>query len=764
MDLNRENNCIRVSDRWREHRMNNRWFYRMLFSYLPIFFVLTSFLVLFSFMSIRWSSQKEAERSNELFTRQVMELIDNSLNSIDQKILNEIMNNATFQKFFDKTKEENKYMDFLIINDNIKNIIHTTPLISDLYLFRYEDDTILTRDMRIGLDQFYDGGFIHNLQGQSLNYSWTDVRQVQETNIITGETVSKTVISLIRKVPILRGEQGLIVVNINTRNLQRFMNELLKSDVNVMALYDRQGKPITDLSEHNTKSFSPSTRLSSEYTGWMMESAIKKDPWFMFSNAVSIVWLIIWVLVLVIGLVWIINVTRNNYAPIETLLKRLHLYHNGKQLKWLGTGVKDEFDIIGSALDHLIEQSEHANKEVEENRILKQRRYFLNLLEGIGGEEGLELLQGDSVKLLRQPVSIQAAVIEIDRFHEFVQHYSMRDQFLLKFVLQNVLSEISANHGVHVWSDWKTGSHLAALFFVNGSAAGMDIHTLCREVHEWVNAHLQYTVTIGVGGEVRVHTDIHHSYEEAVIALRSKFSKGGDQIFHYQDTQERSRNDMLEPLAVIQSLARAFARMDDQWKKDFELLFESIRNGELQKGEIISLMRLTLFTIDQEMKQYSEQYKELWGKEAMEPLQQSLESEDTLEGIAQYYRTVLGAIHSKLKELRENRGNKEWIQQIRDYIDVHYGNPDLSLVLLSDRFQMNGSYLSRIFKEEIGVKLNEYIVDVRIHAAKRLIVHTQDAIQDIAVQVGYQHAMSFIRVFKKVVGLTPGDYRKNNLL
>jgi YesN/AraC family two-component response regulator len=48
----------------------------------------------------------------------------------------------------------------------------------------------------------------------------------------------------------------------------------------------------------------------------------------------------------------------------------------------------------------------------------------------------------------------------------------------------------------------------------------------------------------------------------------------------------------------------------------------------------------------------------------------------------------------------------------------------------------------------------------RIEKAKQLLKETQETVQDISVQVGYVYTMSFIRVFKKTTGLTPGEYRK----
>ncbi|MNF09206.1 HTH-type transcriptional regulator YesS [compost metagenome] len=81
---------------------------------------------------------------------------------------------------------------------------------------------------------------------------------------------------------------------------------------------------------------------------------------------------------------------------------------------------------------------------------------------------------------------------------------------------------------------------------------------------------------------------------------------------------------------------------------------------------------------------------------------------------------------------------------------------------LCDRFGLNGKYLSRLFKEAFGVKLVDFMVHVRIEESKRLLTQTSLSLQQIANAVGYIHDISYIRAFKKIEGVTPGDYRKSH--
>jgi len=72
----------------------------------------------------------------------------------------------------------------------------------------------------------------------------------------------------------------------------------------------------------------------------------------------------------------------------------------------------------------------------------------------------------------------------------------------------------------------------------------------------------------------------------------------------------------------------------------------------------------------------------------------------------------------------------------------------------------NPAYLSRMFRKETGLSLTEYIAQAKIERAKRLLTETNDKISRIAEDVGYTHFSYFAKLFKKMTGLTPQEYRK----
>jgi len=113
------------------------------------------------------------------------------------------------------------------------------------------------------------------------------------------------------------------------------------------------------------------------------------------------------------------------------------------------------------------------------------------------------------------------------------------------------------------------------------------------------------------------------------------------------------------------------------------------------------------------------------------------------------------------KPEEENPNIPEKLIPILDYIDRNLES-DLTLGSLSRKFYLDGSYLSRLFKNSIGNNLHEYIIFKRISRAKKLLSDGYSVTEACAVS-GFNDYSHFLRTFKRTVGIPPGQYRKSSL-
>jgi AraC family transcriptional regulator len=113
------------------------------------------------------------------------------------------------------------------------------------------------------------------------------------------------------------------------------------------------------------------------------------------------------------------------------------------------------------------------------------------------------------------------------------------------------------------------------------------------------------------------------------------------------------------------------------------------------------------------------------------------------------------------KSWREDSGGlpPRKLQQALGYINEHLAE-DLSITAIADVLEMSQYYFSRLFKQSTGVSPYQYVMQQRIDRATYLLRKTSLSVAAIALQVGFANQNQFTIQFRKFIGLTPSNYRK----
>ncbi|QHW36268.1 AraC family transcriptional regulator [Staphylococcus ursi] len=130
-----------------------------------------------------------------------------------------------------------------------------------------------------------------------------------------------------------------------------------------------------------------------------------------------------------------------------------------------------------------------------------------------------------------------------------------------------------------------------------------------------------------------------------------------------------------------------------------------------------------------------------------------------------YFQSVLNQVFHDMRVHRddplhqiENKKYSQYTHQVLHYIENHYTHPFTVTDMAKDLF-VNRCYLSRVFKEETGMTLKDYMNHFRITRARDLLIITNYSYTDIAQQLGYESYNSFYKMFRKITGETPSVYR-----
>lgn len=115
--------------------------------------------------------------------------------------------------------------------------------------------------------------------------------------------------------------------------------------------------------------------------------------------------------------------------------------------------------------------------------------------------------------------------------------------------------------------------------------------------------------------------------------------------------------------------------------------------------------------------------------------------------------------HSQDKENEQNLEELSPIEQISKYIETSLGQ-DITLQTAASMVHLSPGYFCKLFKQKTGKNFSDYVIDVKMKEASRLLINTSLRISEIAEKLGYSDLAYFSNSYKKIVGVTPSNYRK----
>lgn len=189
-----------------------------------------------------------------------------------------------------------------------------------------------------------------------------------------------------------------------------------------------------------------------------------------------------------------------------------------------------------------------------------------------------------------------------------------------------------------------------------------------------------------------------------------------------------------------------------------ETLDKLIRMSDVQQGSlersqatVFSRMELVMHSVSQAARQ------DVTSDPELSQMLARLPHIHTYQELQDTAHDFLALLEDKFCTPPQTRNKK--MVSIERYILEHYREQSLDATAICQEFKISPSYLSRIFKTDMGMGVVDYIHQIRIDAAKQLLRNTDANLDEIAIQVGFSGRWSLIRVFKGREGISPGFYR-----
>ncbi|GAA0084383.1 response regulator [Clostridium sp. CTA-7] len=267
------------------------------------------------------------------------------------------------------------------------------------------------------------------------------------------------------------------------------------------------------------------------------------------------------------------------------------------------------------------------------------------------------------------------------------------------------------------------------------------------------------TVSAGIG---RVYDDIsqiRYSYSTAQSALSYRPILGTGKTIYIDDVEpDNSIQLQFDEQEEIKFLNAIKLSSQDEIKEIVESIFKKVEEHfiSLDKYRIYIMEIMTaLLKLTQA---YNIDIRDIFGEDFN--CYSYLDKLDSIKEIKEWFIEKAIKLNEFIKKERVN-SSKLLVEKAKEYIKNNYSDYEISVEKLCSKLHVSPTYFSTIFKKETNMSFVNYLTDIRLEEAIKLLNTTDDKTYIIALKVGYQEANYFSYVFKKKFGISPSRYRKN---
>ncbi|WP_213584351.1 helix-turn-helix domain-containing protein [Paenibacillus sp. J2TS4] len=344
------------------------------------------------------------------------------------------------------------------------------------------------------------------------------------------------------------------------------------------------------------------------------------------------------------------------------------------------------------------------------------------------------------------------------------EHGLAKEMRLARFILSNTAKDIvSAHYGV-IGTEANGNLVLIIQFHGDAEEIRQKMNGIAKEIRTFIDEKYRIPFTMAVSNMKSDLLSLPVAYREALDTIEYNLILGISGISFYGN-MINSDNMQSEDWVHFSSLRTGrklinYVKIGDvnQAKEALGEMFElhsssaplSVQTVKLMKLNLINTMMNTLYEIspfiDESLLQQLNPVRRLFNCQQIAEIKE--EMNEILERLCAY-------VNEQRKE-----DTRELQEEVTAFLEENYRDTGLSVAAMGAHFGMTPTYLSRLFKEQTGGGLLDYILRFRLEKAKALLRHSEQNVNQIALQVGFASTNTFIRAFKKYEGITPGKYRE----
>ncbi|WP_110932071.1 response regulator [Paenibacillus bouchesdurhonensis] len=434
------------------------------------------------------------------------------------------------------------------------------------------------------------------------------------------------------------------------------------------------------------------------------------------------------------------------YGALEYLVKPVIKAHLEEVVTKAAALIREETE--GERAKEMLDHYERKNRTVTIEELLD------SLTDG-NRKAAAELIHLGAIAISRYTT---VCLLETDADLSGTSRWEERERKLVHFALNNIIKETIETAGN------------AIMFHKEGQFGILVQHEtprepiqLAKDLHEKINSYLKLKVSIGIGSAVSDTEEAEYSYHTALKALRRRYFVGLNRVIENDSRDSEASESPESPgytlIELQTSLVKALtSQQREQIPEITQQLLSLIKQqAGGSKNVAVSNVYNTILVLEQEMSHIGISIDRIHQEPSS--LLDRLSGYCTYEGVEREVEAIVQQIY---EQIAHKLTNKEAVQlgEIKAYIEEHY-TENITLDSMASLIYMNPYYFSSFFKKHTGQNFKQYLTEVRMKHAVRLLLETDMMIYEISDRVGYNNARHFSDMFKKMYGKLPQEYKQS---
>lgn len=406
----------------------------------------------------------------------------------------------------------------------------------------------------------------------------------------------------------------------------------------------------------------------------------------------------------------------------------------------------NEFELLGRAFDRLSGEIAGIRKQMERNLPLIQERLILELIGNYTEISDVreEYAQYGITFPHRRFAVVIAALPELEQ----IRGGPIKEQ--LKIVIRRRALERFSFLGT-VYCAF--GENESILFLIN-TGVSRELSPEVKKICEQLAQSLSDTVSLPLlfsGGVCRQGETVpYRAYVQARRGL-SYADSAGESAVYFSARGEYTPS--VDPKAVRQFVQCLLDRNLPSLRVQLDAYFKKYLTPAAGTDGARKLSCVLLSLVNAQLIELDAPADETRLAAALKKISAAQSADDCAAVLLAHYSALIGA-HNKLPE-----ESYAYVRDVTAFMEEHY-RESLTIPQIAGHVSLNPVYLNKLFKLSTGKTVSEYLNSYRIERSKELLRSGELTVAAISEQIGYNDVRSFIRFFKKYIGVTPHEYRQ----